>query len=85
VKAMLIVPDTQSILPDTKLWQIRPCSARPLTLLRLIDPDRIGDASAGRIPKIRPAQLRISGLVGASTCCRGAGIKDNGVLSPIAL
>src|SRR5262249_9781527 len=39
----------------------------------------------GRIPKIRPVQLRISGLVDASTCCRGRWIKDNGVLSPIAL
>jgi hypothetical protein len=43
------------------------------------------DGIVGRIPKIRPVQLRISGLVDASTCCRGRWIKDNGVLSPIAL
>ena len=36
-------------------------------------------AKTGRIPKIRPVQLRISGLVDASTCCRGRWIKDNGV------
>jgi hypothetical protein len=34
----------------------------------------------GRIPKIRPVQLRISGLVDTSTSCRGGWIKDNGVL-----
>ena len=39
----------------------------------------------GRIPKVRPVQLRISGLVGASAECRGRWIKDKGVLSPIAL
>jgi glutamine---fructose-6-phosphate transaminase (isomerizing) len=44
-----------------------------------------GSRSGGRIPKIRPVQPRISGLVGASTCCRGGWIKDTGVLSPIAL
>jgi hypothetical protein len=41
--------------------------------------------TSGSIPKIRPVQLRISGLVDVSTCCRGGWIKDNGVLSPIAL
>jgi hypothetical protein len=47
--------------------------------------NRGGQLDDGRIPKIRPVQLRISGLVDTSTSCRGGWIKDNGVLSPIAL
>jgi hypothetical protein len=44
-----------------------------------------GPDPPARIPKIRPGQLSISGLVDISTSCRGGWIKDNGGLSPIAL
>jgi hypothetical protein len=61
----------------------RPC--RVTLPLELIEDELESLALNGRIPKIRPVQLRISGLVDASTCCRGRRIKDNGVLLPIAL
>jgi hypothetical protein len=42
-------------------------------------------AVVGASHKVRPVQLRISGWLGASACCSGGWIKDNGVMSPIAL
>ena len=56
----------------SRIYDIDPQSPVPLSRSPLLD-HRAGlfPGVCGRIPKVGPLQLRISGLVGASADCRG--------------